>query len=101
MITRSGQLQNYTQSFIMINRSGQLKNYTQSHVMVVRSYGPSLGVMYYNNLGVIHLGMGKPTVACLYLQKALQETQVGEETNSSAHSGTVKYFVNLVNELIN
>lgn len=53
----------------------------------VRSYGPSLGVMYYNNLGVIHLGMGKPTVACLYLQKALQETQVKEESNSSGNSG--------------
>lgn len=48
--------------------------------------------MYYNNLGVIHLGMGKPTVACLYLQKALQETQIGEESNSSAHSGTYWAF---------
>lgn len=55
--------------------------------LLVRSYGPSLGVMYYNNLGVIHLGMGKPTVACLYLQKALQETQVKEENNSSGNSG--------------
>lgn len=55
------------------------------------SYGPSLGVMYYNNLGVIHLGMGKPTVACLYLQKALQETQIGEESNSSAHSEVLSH----------
>lgn len=47
------------------------------------TYGPGLGVMYYNNLGVIHLGLGKPTVACLYLQKALQETQLVEESSSS------------------
>ncbi|XP_076034064.1 CCR4-NOT transcription complex subunit 10 isoform X2 [Oratosquilla oratoria] len=36
---------------------------------------PSLGVVYYNNLGVIHFGLSKPTVACLYLQKALQEVK--------------------------
>lgn len=48
-----------------------------------RLFGPSLGVMYYNNLGVIHMGLGKPTLACLYLQKALKEAQVDDDANQS------------------
>lgn len=60
-------------------------NYTC--IIFFSTYGPSLGVMYYNNLGVIHLGLGKPTVACLYLQKALQESQLTEATASTSQSG--------------
>ena len=37
--------------------------------------GPKLDIVYYNNQGVIHFGLGKPTLACLYLQKALEELQ--------------------------
>ncbi|CAL4132768.1 unnamed protein product, partial [Meganyctiphanes norvegica] len=43
------------------------------------SVGPSLSIMYYNNLGLVHLSLGKPTLACLYLQKALQEVQREED----------------------
>lgn len=40
-----------------------------------KDLGESSPVLYYNNMGCIHHYMGKPHLACHYLQKALQENE--------------------------
>lgn len=39
--------------------------------MVYRLRGESLDVLFYNNMACLYLAMGKPTLACSYLQRAL------------------------------
>ncbi|PSN45792.1 CCR4-NOT transcription complex subunit 10 [Blattella germanica] len=41
--------------------------------LTFKDVGESPAVLYYNNMGCIHHNMGKPHLACYYLQKALQE----------------------------
>ena len=65
--------------------------------MIIRSFSPSLGVAYYNNLGVIHLGLEKPTLACLYLQKALQELKNVEKSCKKTYSCSIYNHYYLLN----
>ncbi|XP_043686555.1 CCR4-NOT transcription complex subunit 10 [Vespula pensylvanica] len=45
-----------------------------------KSCGKFSAVLYYNNMACIHLAMGKPNLACFYLQKALQENKSAVES---------------------
>lgn len=69
------------------------------YVLFFRLFGPSLGVMYYNNLGVIHMGLGKPTLACLYLQKALKEAQVDDDASQSGKGELLPSYWGKINPL--
>lgn len=43
-------------------------------------HGESSAVLYYNNIACLNLAMGKPNLACLYLQKALHENKCAVES---------------------
>jgi CCR4-NOT transcription complex subunit 10 len=43
--------------------------------------------LYYNNMGCIHHYMGKPHLACYYLQKALQENETAMKSLPKAETG--------------
>ncbi|XP_046621243.1 CCR4-NOT transcription complex subunit 10-B [Neodiprion virginianus] len=45
-----------------------------------KSSGESAAVLYYNNMACLHHAMGKPNLACFYLQKALQENKNAVES---------------------
>lgn len=42
--------------------------------------GESSAVLYYNNIACLYLAMGKPNLACFYLQKALHENKCAVES---------------------
>ncbi|XP_029178795.1 CCR4-NOT transcription complex subunit 10 [Nylanderia fulva] len=43
-------------------------------------HGESSAVLYYNNIACLYFAMGKPNLACLYLQKALHENKCAVES---------------------
>lgn len=45
-----------------------------------KNSGESAAVLYYNNMACLHHAMGKPNLACFYLQKALQENKNAVES---------------------
>ncbi|XP_033221857.1 CCR4-NOT transcription complex subunit 10 isoform X3 [Belonocnema kinseyi] len=44
-----------------------------------KAYGESAAVLYYNNMASIHQALGKPNLACFYLQKALEQNKKATE----------------------
>lgn len=56
-------------------------------VCICRELGESAPVLYYNNMGCIHHYMGKPHLACYYLQKALQENETAMKSLPRAETG--------------
>lgn len=54
--------------------------YININIFSSRSCGKFSAVLYYNNMACIHLAMGKPNLACFYLQKALQENKNAVES---------------------
>lgn len=58
----------------------KLLNSLTSENLNFKTGGESLAVLYYNNMACIHLAMGKPNLACFYLQKALHENKCAVES---------------------
>lgn len=54
-----------------------------------RAYGESAAVLYYNNMACIHQALGKPNLACFYLQKALEENKKATENVQIDDTGTM------------
>ncbi|XP_011706076.1 PREDICTED: CCR4-NOT transcription complex subunit 10-like, partial [Wasmannia auropunctata] len=49
--------------------------------------GESSDVLFYNNMACLHLAMGKPTLACSYLQTALRANKCALESMQIKDSG--------------
>lgn len=47
---------------------------------ICRVCGESSAVFYYNNIACLHLAMGKPHLAGVYLTKALKENKTAVES---------------------
>ncbi|KAH0948907.1 hypothetical protein HN011_007678 [Eciton burchellii] len=57
----------------------KLLNSTNIENLDFKLCGESSAVLYYNNIACLHLAMGKPNLACFYLQKALCENKYAVE----------------------
>ncbi|XP_026830307.1 CCR4-NOT transcription complex subunit 10 isoform X3 [Ooceraea biroi] len=57
----------------------KLLNSTTIENLDFKLCGESSAVLYYNNVACLHLAMGKPNLACFYLQKALYENKYAVE----------------------
>lgn len=55
--------------------------------MICRLYGESSTVLFYNNMACLHLAMGKPTLACSYLQAALRANKCALESMQVKDTG--------------
>jgi len=55
--------------------------------MVYRLCGESSAVLFYNNMACLHLAMGKPTLACTCLQKALRANKFALESMQVKDAG--------------
>jgi len=58
-------------------------------ICVYRLCGESSAVLYYNNVACLHLAMGKPNLACFYLQKALCENKYAVENMQVKDTGNL------------
>ncbi|XP_066592790.1 CCR4-NOT transcription complex subunit 10-B [Prorops nasuta] len=58
----------------------KLLNSVTTEVFNFKTCGESSAVLYYNNMACLHLAMGKPNLACFYLQKALNENKSAIES---------------------
>lgn len=55
--------------------------------MIYRLCGESSAVLFYNNMACLHLAMGKPTLACSYLQTALRANKSALESMQVKDTG--------------
>jgi len=55
--------------------------------MICRLCGESSAVLFYNNMACLHLAMGKPILACSYLQAALRENKCALESMQVKDAG--------------
>ena len=59
-----------------------------------RTYGETAAVLYYNNMACIHYAIGKPHLACFYMNKAVEENQKATEQMQMDDKGTFFFTIN-------